>query len=53
MNIEQLRKEWKREEELAHIHGWDFSHIDGRYKDGEDVPWNYDAIVRSYLKLML
>ena len=50
MNIEQLRKEWKREEELAHIHGWDFSHIDGRYKDGEDVPWNYDAIVRSYLK---
>ena len=50
MNIEQLRKEWKREEELAHIHGWDFSHIDGRYKDGENVPWNYDAIVRSYLK---
>lgn len=50
MNTEQLRKEWKREEELAHIHGWNFSHIYGRYKDGENVPWDYDAIVRGYLK---
>ena len=50
MNAEQLRMEWKQEEEVAHVHGWDFSHIYGRYQEGERVPWNYDAIVRGYLR---
>ena len=50
MNAEQLRMEWKQEEEVAHVYGWDFSHIDGRYQEGERVPWNYDAIVRGYLR---
>ncbi len=27
MNAELLREAWKREEDIAHIHGWDFSHI--------------------------
>lgn len=50
MNIEQLKNNWKKEEAAAHIHGWDFSHIQGRYEEENDLPWNYDAIVREYLK---
>lgn len=50
MNIEQLRNDWKNEEAAAHIHGWDFSHIRGRYEEENDLPWNYDSIVRKYLK---
>ncbi len=29
MNVSDRIKRWKAEEEIAHIHGWDFSHIDG------------------------
>lgn len=50
MNIEELRKTWKQEESLAHIQGWDFSHIKGRYKEEHDLPWSYDGIVRRYLQ---
>ena len=49
MNIEKLRIIWKNEENEAHIHGWDFSHIHGRYKEEQDLPWDYLAIVRHYL----
>ena len=27
-----------KEERIAHIHGWDFSHIDGRYEEEGDLP---------------
>lgn len=50
MNIEELKTRWKQEEELAHIHGWDFSHIHGRYEEENDLPWDYEKIVRQYLK---
>lgn len=50
MNTEELKKAWLKEEEIAHIVGWDFSHINDRYEEEEDLPWDYDAIVRSYLK---
>lgn len=50
MNQEYLRSIWKQEEEVAHIHGWDFSHIDGRYEEEKDLPWDYEEIVRQYLK---
>lgn len=50
MNREELKLRWKKEEEAAHIHGWDFSHIHGRYEEGQDVPWDYEAIVRQYLR---
>ena len=40
---------WRAEEEAAHIHGWDFSHIRGRYEE-EALPWNYQAIIRQYLR---
>ena len=34
MNKHELINIWKTEEHAAHIHGWDFSHIEGRYTDG-------------------
>lgn len=40
---------WKAEEEIAHIHGWDFSHIDGRYTEGTDFPWDYRQVIGQYL----
>ena len=50
MNKDELYKTWKHEEEIAHIHGWDFSHIHGRYEEENDLPWDYEEIVRSFLK---
>lgn len=50
MNKEYLNSIWKQEEECAHIHGWDFSHLLGRYEVENDLPWNYEQIVRQYLK---
>ena len=49
MNSGQLRKEWEQEETIAHIHGWDFSHIHGRYEEENDLPWDYETIVRQFL----
>ena len=50
MNKEALLKAWLHEEEIAHIHGWDFSHINGKYEEEYDLPWNYEKIIRSYLQ---
>lgn len=50
MNIENLKAIWKREEKAVQIHGWDFSHIYGRYEEENDLPWDYEELVRSYLK---
>jgi SAM-dependent methyltransferase len=50
MDREHLKRVWQREEDMAHIHGWDFSHIHGRYEEEDDLPWNYEEIVRKYLK---
>ena len=49
MRRELLEKQWYLEEEAAHIKGWDFSHIHGRYEEEEDLPWDYEKIVRQYL----
>ena len=46
--INELRKEWEAEEKIAHIHGWDFSHIHDRYDEEEDLPWDYRAIIDEY-----
>ena len=40
---------WRAEEEAAHIHGWDFSHIEGRYEEAA-LPWNYRDTVMSFLR---
>ena len=41
MDIGELVADWKAEEEIAFIHGWDFSHIHGRYTEEDDLPWDY------------
>lgn len=54
MNLEQLKSIWKDEERFS-FKGWDFSHINDRFK-GENLPWNYRKIVISYMsdeKVML
>ena len=50
MTTEELKSIWKSEEDVAHIKGWDFSHIHGRYEEADVLPWDYEAIVRGVLK---
>ena len=49
MNEHELISIWKKEERAAHIHGWDFSHIAGRYTEETDLPWDYRHIILDYL----
>ena len=49
MNEQMLIADWKAEEKIAHIHGWDFSHIHGRYTEQDDLPWDYRAVIGQYL----
>lgn len=49
MNKTELYSNWKNEEAIAHIHGWDFSHIHGRFEEENDLPWDYRNTVKSYL----
>lgn len=44
-----LLKMWEAEESIAYIHGWDFSHLDGRYEE-EPLPWDYKDEVLHRLK---
>lgn len=46
---EDLKHIWKQEEAAAHIRGWDFSHIHGRYVEEQDLPWSYREKVEAYL----
>ena len=46
---ERIRS-WYAEQEIAHIHGWDFSHISGRYTETDDLPWDYRAVILAHLK---
>lgn len=41
-------EKWLNEEKTAKINGWDFSHIDGRYKE-YPLPWNFREIIHKYL----
>ena len=50
MDRKKLARVWLHEEEIAHIRGWDFSHIRGKYDEERDLPWNYEEIVRRYLR---
>lgn len=49
MKQNDLLNQWLMEEQSAHIHGWDFSHIQGRYQEGAGLPWDYERLVRRYL----
>ena len=48
-NKEDLKQAWLREESCVRIQGWDFSHIEERYEQGE-LPWDYRAAVKEILK---
>ena len=50
MNIQHLKQQWLHEQEIAHIHGWDFSHIEGRYAETQALPWDYATVIREYLR---
>lgn len=50
MNAEQLKNLWKEEESVAHIHGWNFSHIHGRYTEEDDLPWDFRETIQKYLQ---
>ena len=50
MNTNELIKRWKAEEEIAYIHGWDFSHIEERYMEEDNLPWDYREEILRYLK---
>jgi len=50
MNKENLKKYWLAEEAMAHIHGWDFSHINGRFTEEANLTWDYTQLIRSHLK---
>lgn len=41
MTSSELRQAWLQEEAIAHMRGWDFSHLQGRYTEGEDYAWDY------------
>lgn len=49
MNKDKLLNEWLQEEKLAHIKGWDFSHIRERYDEEKDLPWDYSEIIHGYI----
>ena len=45
----ELLQLWKAEERIAHIKGWDFSHIADRSCEHTDFPWDYPQVIRRYL----
>lgn len=49
MSEAELISAWKHEESIAHIHGWDFSHLAGRYTEETDLPWDYQGIILDSL----
>lgn len=49
MNRDELLNKWLEEEKAAHIYGWDFSHIRGRYEEENDLPWDYGQVVKEFL----
>lgn len=49
MHTGDLIASWKAEEQIAHVHGWDFSHVDGRVVE-DALPWDYREQIFHYLK---
>jgi SAM-dependent methyltransferase len=50
MNKDFLKEQWIKEEIAAHIQGWDFLHIHGRYEEEHDLPWDFRSIISQYIK---
>ena len=49
MEMGKLKEIWKNEEKIAHIRGWDFSHINGRYEEEIALPWDYKDRIEQYI----
>ena len=49
MEKNKLLKQWLHEQEIAHIKGWDFSHISERYREEDDLPWDFKKVIDKYL----
>lgn len=47
MNEKQLKEQWLYDEKMS-FQGWDFSHLNNRWKT-EELPWDYEKIVGQYL----
>ncbi|WP_342563547.1 methyltransferase domain-containing protein [Paenibacillus sp. FSL R7-0345] len=45
--MDQWKQSWLQEERRS-FRGWDFSALAGRM-EGEELPWNYEAAVRTYM----
>lgn len=50
MERNELFQHWLEEEKIAHIKGWDFSHIEGKYTEGEGLPWDYRWTILQHLQ---
>ena len=48
MDYNALKKIWKQDEAMS-FKGWDFSYLKHRWQE-EPLPWNYEEIIRAYLK---
>ena len=48
--MKDLETQWLYEESIAQIHGWDFSHIEERYQEEDDLPWDYKTLVQKYVR---
>lgn len=49
MKSDDLKKLWRKEEKAANIEGWDFSYINDRYTEEQDLPWDYREIIKEYM----
>lgn len=49
-DMNEMKQAWLREEAVATMTGWDFSHIAGRYEETDIFPWDYRAIVLEHLR---
>ena len=43
----KLIENWFEEEKNAHIQGWNFSHIHGKYEEENDLPWDYKILLNN------
>jgi len=49
LDKDKLYELWKKEEEIAYIKGWDFSHIADRYVEEDTLPWDFKLVIKNYL----
>lgn len=47
---QNLLRKWLEEEKAAQIKGWDFSHIRGRYREEDELPWDMYKVIKKYLR---